>query len=101
VPETRVQQADMARAHGIEGFCYYHYWFGGKRILERPFEEVVASGSPDFPFCVCWANESWTGVWHGTPNRTLIAQTYPAWRITRRIFATLLPAFRDPRAIFA
>ena len=52
VAETREAQAELARNAGIEGFCYYHYWFGGKRLLERPFEEVVASGKPDFPFCL-------------------------------------------------
>ena len=62
VPETRQAQADMARKYGIEGFCWWHYWFGnGKRLLERPFEEVLASGQPDFPFCLGWANESWQG----------------------------------------
>lgn len=99
VPETRMQQAEMARRFGIEGFCYYHYWFGGKRILERPFNEVLASGSPDFPFCLCWANETWTGVWHGAPKHTLIEQTYPGEEDHRAHFTTLLPAFRDPRHI--
>ena len=52
LPEVREQQAQLAREAGIEGFCYYHYWFGnGKQLLERPFNEVVASGKPDFPFC--------------------------------------------------
>ncbi len=69
VPETHIQQAEMAAAYGIEGFCYYHYWFAGRRILERPFNEVVASSSPDFPFCLCWANGTWSGVWHGVPNK--------------------------------
>lgn len=99
VAETRAQQAEMARAYGIEGFCYYHYWFGGKRILHRPLDEVIASGQPDFPFCVCWANETWTGIWHGAPNRTLIEQTYPGVADHEAHFATLLPAFRDPRYI--
>ena len=54
VPEVRQQQADLAREAGVEGFCYYHYWFGnGKQLLERPFNEVLASGKPDFPFCLC------------------------------------------------
>ena len=99
VPETRVRQAEMARAYGIEGFCYYHYWFAGRRVLERPFGEVLASGDPDFPFCLCWANETWSGVWHGAPNKTLIEQTYPGEADHRAHFAALLPAFRDPRYI--
>ena len=59
--EIREAQADLARDAGIEGFCYWHYWFGnGKQLLERPFNEVLASGKPDFPFCLGWANHSWT-----------------------------------------
>ena len=60
LPEVREAQAALAREYGIEGFCYYHYWFGnGVRELERPFQEVLASGKPDFPFCLCWANQTW------------------------------------------
>lgn len=99
VPETRLAQAELARECGIEGFCYYHYWFAGKRILERPFNEVLSSGEPDFPFCLCWANQTWTGIWHGAPNRTLVEQTYPGERDHRAHFDTLLPAFSDPRYI--
>ena len=99
LPETREAQAAMARHYGIEGFCYYHYWFGGQRILERPFNEVLASGSPDFPFCLCWANETWTGIWHGAPNRVLIEQTYPGPADDEAHFAALLHAFCDPRYI--
>lgn len=97
--ETRLAQADLAREYGIEGFCYYHYWFAGKRLLERPFNEVLASGEPDFPFCLCWANETWTGVWHGAPNRVLIEQTYPGESDYRAHFDALLPAFCDDRYI--
>lgn len=97
VPEARVQQADLARSFGIEAFCYYHYWFAGRRILERPFDEVLASGQPDFPFCLCWANETWTGIWHGAPKRILIEQTYPGPEDHKRHFQSLLPAFRDHR----
>ncbi len=97
VPETRAAQADLARAHGVDAFCWYHYWFAGRRLLERPFDEVVASGAPDFPFCVCWANETWTGIWHGAPNRVLVEQTYPGRADHEAHFASLLPAFRDRR----
>ena len=58
--KTRQEQARMAQEAGIEGFCYYHYWFNGKQLLERPLNEVVASGEPDFPFCLCWANHTWS-----------------------------------------
>lgn len=66
-PETRDAQAELARAHGIAGFFYWHYWFAGRRLLQRPFEEILTSGKPDFPFCLGWANESWTGMWHDLP----------------------------------
>ena len=72
VPETRAAQAEMACEYGIEAFCHWHHWLAGKRVLERPFNEVLRSGEPRFPFCLGWANQSWTGVWHGAPDRTLI-----------------------------
>lgn len=98
--ETRIAQAEMARNYGIEGFCYWHYWFGnGKRLLERPFNEVVLSGRPNFPFCLAWANESWTGIWHGSPDRILQEQTYPGRQDYEEHFRTLLPAFTDERYI--
>lgn len=78
VPEVRQQQADLAIAHGIEAFCYWHFWFEGRRLLERPFAEVQASGQPNLPFCLSWANESWSRRWHGTGGdaEVLMAQTY-------------------------
>lgn len=97
LPEARAAQAALAREYGVEAFCYYHYWFGGRRLLERPVDEILASGAPDFPFCLCWANESWTGIWHGAPKRVLIEQTYPGEADHRAHFAFLLEAFRDRR----
>jgi len=99
VPETREAQADMARRFGVTGFCYWHYWFAGHRLLERPFDEVVATGRPDFPFCLAWANQTWSGIWHGAPDRILIEQTYPGPEDDAAHFASLLPAFRDPRYV--
>jgi lipopolysaccharide biosynthesis protein len=98
-PETRLAQADLAKAHGIEGFCYYHYWFAGRRILERPVNEVIASKQPDFPFCLCWANHSWNSIWQGTPDKILIEQTYPGMDDHAAHFDFLLKAFTDPRYI--
>jgi len=97
IPEVREAQAELARNAGIEGFCYYHYWFDGKRLLERPFQEVVSSGKPDFPFCLCWANQTWSGIWHGAPNRILIEQTYPGTQDNRKHFLALRDAFLDKR----
>lgn len=82
VPETRDQQARLGLDYGLESFCYYHYWFGGKQLLERPLQDVVSAGKPDFGFCVCWANQTWTGIWHGCPNRILAQQTYPGTTTT-------------------
>lgn len=94
---VRVAQANLARSAGIEGFCYWHYWFAGERLLERPFAEVLASGQPDYPFCMGWANESWAGVWHGNPDQILKRQTYPGAEDEQRHFELLEPAFHDPR----
>ena len=96
--ETRRAQADLAREHGIHGFCYYHYWFEGRRLLEHPFERVLASGEPDFPFCLCWANEPWSRRWDGGSGELLQAQTYSEQDDQFHI-ASLLPALADRRAI--
>ena len=82
LPDTREAQAKLAKEAGIEGFCYYHYWFAGKQLLERPFSEVINTGKPDFPFCICWANHSWSNkTWNRKSNlqanSMLMEQTYP------------------------
>lgn len=102
LPEVREQQAQMARESGIEGFCYWHYWFGkGRRLLNRPFDEVVASGKPDFPFCLAWANHDWaTTTWKKGMKKGMIAeQLYLGKEDHILHFNTLLPAFRDKRYI--
>lgn len=76
LPEARQMQADMAHEAGIYGFCYYHYWFNGKQLMERPVEEILSSGEPDYPFMLCWANENWARNWAGGFNDVLIAQNY-------------------------
>src|ERR1700682_5554230 len=96
--ETREAQAELAKRYGIHGFCYYHYWFNGKRLLERPFTEVLASGNPDFPFCLCWANENWTRRWDGREQETLLRQRYSP-EDDRAHIRALLPAFEDARYI--
>lgn len=98
LPEARHAQADLARQYGIEGFCYYHYWFGGRRILERPVNEILDTGEPDFPFCLCWANHSWNNTWQGT-QELLIEQTYPGVDDHIAHFQWLLKAFMDRRYI--
>ena len=102
VPEVREQQAQMAREAGIEGFCYWHYWFGnGKMLLEKPFQEVLKTGEPDFPFCLGWANHSWkTGTWTRDGSNQMIAeQTYGGEEDYRIHFEYVLPAFQDQRYI--
>lgn len=98
LPEARQAQADLARAYGIHGFCYYHYWFTGKRLLERPFENVLASKEPDFPFCLCWANENWTRRWDGQDENILAEQIYSK-EDDRQHLRYLAQAFQDPRYI--
>lgn len=98
LPAARAAQAALAREYGLHGFCYYHYWFNGKRVLERPFNEVLAAGEPDFPFCLCWANENWTRVWDGGNDQVLLHQHYSAADDARHI-ESLIPAFRDERYI--
>lgn len=98
VPEVREAQARMAREYGIHAFCYYHYWFSGKRLLERPFSEVLASGKPDFPFCLCWANENWTRVWDGGERHILMEQVHTDEN-DRAFIRELIPAFKDPRYV--
>ena len=99
VPEVREEQAQLAREAGIEGFCYWHYWFAGRRLLDRVFTEVLESGKPDFPFCLCWANHSWyQKTWDPTkPDKLLIEQTYPGEQDYINHFNAMLPAFRDKR----
>lgn len=96
--DTRIAQADLARQYGISGFCYYHYWFNGRRILERPFNEVLESGKPDFPFCLCWANENWTRTWDGSEKHVLLEQNHTDEDDLEHI-KSLLPAFSDDRYI--
>jgi hypothetical protein len=98
LPEAREAQSDLAQSYGIEAFCYWHYWFGsGSRILERPFTEVLESGSPGISFCLGWANQSWSGIWHNAGDRVLREQRYPGPEDDRAHFDAILPAFRDER----
>lgn len=98
LPDSRQNQASLAKRYGIGAFCYYHYWFGeGRRLLNRPFDEVLESKAPDFPFMLCWANETWSGVWHGAVGRTLIEQKFPGPEDEVLHFQLLLRAFNDPR----
>ena len=76
LPEARLMQANMAKEFGIYGFCYYHYWFNGKRLMNRPTDDILSSQEPNYPFMLCWANENWSRNWDGGFDRILIKQEY-------------------------
>lgn len=107
LPESRKAQAELARSFGITAFCYWHYWFGnGKKLLNFPFEEVVRTQKPDFPFCLAWANHSWynkqwssssTGHFSLAKTTLLIEQKYEGIEDYIAHFNDLLPAFKDSR----
>jgi hypothetical protein len=96
--ETRAEQAKLARQYGIHGFCYYYYWFSGRKLMQRPLEEVVGSGNPDFPFCICWANENWSRNWDGGNAEILVEQRHTLEADTDFI-KDVLPILRDQRYI--
>ncbi|HUZ10765.1 MAG TPA: glycoside hydrolase family 99-like domain-containing protein [Acidimicrobiales bacterium] len=95
-PDVQRAQAELALSHGVDAFCYYHYWFSGKRLLELPLDEVLRTALPDLPFCLCWANENWTRNWDGQSNSVLLAQDYSPEddRVHGRWLAGV---FADPR----
>ena len=102
LPETREKQAELAKQAGVAAFCYWHYWFGnGMQLLERPFNEVLESGKPDFPFCLAWGNHTRSKKeWEPkNPEKdvVLIKQEYPGVEDYSAHFYSLLPAFKDHR----
>jgi 2-polyprenyl-3-methyl-5-hydroxy-6-metoxy-1,4-benzoquinol methylase len=96
--EVMDRQAAIARLYGIHGFCFYYYWFGGRRLLEKPLETMLARGKPDIPFCLCWANENWTRRWDGLDQEILMAQNYESGWV-EQFFWDILPYFKDDRYI--
>lgn len=105
LPEVRNEQAEMAEEAGIEGFCYWHYWFGnGKEVLQMPFDEVVRTGKPDFPFCLGWALHDWTTkTWEKgsalVKDTIIFKQEFPGREDDIKHFYRLLSAFKDKRYI--
>ena len=97
-PSVLEKQAAMAREAGIEGFCFYYYWFNGRRLLNMPTDRLLATGKPDFPFCFCWANENWTRTWDGGDKEILIQQEH-SYESDERFILDMLSAFRDTRYI--
>ena len=91
-------QADLAKKYGIEGFCFYHYWFTGHLLLEKPLHNMLDAKKPDMPFCLCWANENWTRTWDGMDKQVLMEQHYSA-KDDKKHIDYLMPFFKDERYI--
>ncbi len=98
--DVKKWQANIAKEHGIYGFCYYHYWFNGKLLLEKPMEQMLANKDIDMPFCICWANEAWTKAWVGEATKVLIPQKYGSKQEWKEHFDYLLPFLKDERYIY-
>ena len=96
--EVLIEQAKLAKNNGIYGFCFYHYWFNGKLLLEKPVEALLKNKTPEFPFMLCWANENWTRAWDGGDNEILIKQEYSLDDDKEHI-KYLIPFFKDTRYI--
>ena len=98
IKEVHQKQVEIAKNYGIYGFCYYFYWFKGKRLLEKPLDLVINNPDLDFPFCLFWANESWARRWDGSEQDILIAQEYSD-EDDLNLIKFLLPIFKDKRYI--
>jgi GT2 family glycosyltransferase len=98
VEEVMDQQAELARRYGIHGFCYFYYWFGGRRLLEMPLERMLKTGKPDIPFCLSWANENWTRTWDGREDLVLVGQQHSD-EDDRAVIRDLMRYMRHPNYI--
>ena len=98
--ETLKWQIGLAKSHGVHGFCHYHYWFEGKQLLETPTNMMLESRELDFPFCLAWANETWSRRWDGRDHHVLQEQRHtPDKAMWERHFKYLFRAWSDERAI--
>lgn len=98
-PSTMEKQAEMAKKYGIYGFAYYHYWFQGKKLLEKPLEQMLKNPKVNIPFCLVWANEEWTKYWYGEGSKVIMKQRYGTRKDWEIHFEYLLPFFKDERYI--
>lgn len=96
--KTKIWQKDLAKKYGIYGFCYYHYWFNGVKLLEKPCEQILEDPELDLPFCFCWANEGWSKEWIGEKT-VIISQFYGEKKEWKEHFEYLIPFFKDERYI--
>jgi lipopolysaccharide biosynthesis protein len=94
--EARMAQEALAKEYGIYGFCYYHYWFNGHRLLHEPLDRKLQNPKEDLPFMMCWANENWTRAWDGGDKEILLKQNYSE-EDDREHIRHLIPYFKDPR----
>lgn len=97
--DTQIWQAELAKKYGIYGFCYYHYWFNGKLLLEKPMENMLKNKKVDIPFCISWANETWARTWDGQEKNILIEQKYEGKTDWKAHIKYLIPFFKDERYI--
>jgi O-antigen biosynthesis protein len=95
-PSVHLRQQELARSHGVSAFCYYAYWFNGRRLLEKPLELVLADPTLRSQFLLCWANENWTRTWDGLDREVLVEQRHDAIADSA-IVDDLAPYFADPR----
>lgn len=93
------RQAILAKKYGVDGFVYFHYWYEGRKLLEKPCEILLCSPEIDLEYCFCWANHSWTRAWDGKENQVLLKQTYGNKEDWDAHMDYLLPFFHDPRYI--
>jgi len=98
IADVMDQQAELAKRYGLFGFCFYYYWFAGRRMLELPIERLLTTNRPDVPFCLCWANENWTRRWDGQDNEVLMAQ-YHSYEDDEGVIQDLIRFMRHPNYI--
>ena len=98
--DVKIWQAKLAKKYGIYGFCYYHYWFNGKMLLEKPMEQMLVNKKVDIPFCISWCNEPWTSIWVGNARKVLISQHYGGEKDWIEHYNYLSKFFKDNRYIF-
>jgi len=98
VADVMRQQIDLAKSHGIHGFCFHYYWFEGQKVMDLPLQQFLANEDMDLSFSICWANENWTRRWDGLESEIILRQSYSHEKCLEFIH-DILPIFQDPRYI--